>query len=68
MVTCRILLKQGNEGMRAAWEFVIMLSLSNGMSPSGGLTNVVDVTQDHAVKRACQHQWGTGLLQRDIPI
>jgi hypothetical protein len=30
--------------MRAAWEFVILLSLSNGMAAEANLTNVIDVT------------------------
>ncbi len=47
--------------MRAAWEFVTLLSLSNGMAAVANLTNVIDVTPTTLRNgRPKPHQWDDG--------
>ncbi len=41
--------------------YVTLIILSNGMCSYAALTNVADVTQDHANKRAGSHHWRLGL-------
>jgi hypothetical protein len=48
------------------WDVVIAQSLKRDVR-SPGLTNVADVTQDHANKRVRAHHWHIGLRRRGLP-
>lgn len=54
------------ERPRRVWDVVIAQSLKRDVR-SPGLTNVADVTQDHANTRVRAHHWHIGLQRRGLP-